>query len=88
MNILQNPMITLESSPQISTVKFKDDGLTFGVGTSTGQVLLYDLRNSKPFLVKDHQYGYPIKNIIYHKSQNIISADTKIVKIWNETTVS
>ncbi|KAG4093965.1 WD40 repeat-like protein [Neocallimastix lanati (nom. inval.)] len=86
INILQNPMITLESTPQVSTVKYKNDGLTFGVGTSTGQVLLYDLRNSKPFLVKDHQYGYPIKNIIYHKSQNVISADTKIVKIWNETT--
>lgn len=31
------------------------------VGLSNGEVMLYDIRANKPTVVKDHQYGYPIK---------------------------
>ena len=31
------------------------------VGMSNGEVLVYDIRANKPTLVKDHQYGFPIK---------------------------
>jgi len=55
------------------------------VGTATGQVLLYDIRSSKPFLVKDHYYSLPIVDIEFHPSENmVLSMDSKIVKIWNQ----
>ncbi|KAJ3228096.1 Nucleolar protein 10 [Clydaea vesicula] len=74
----------LNSSIEISSMKFADNGLTFAVGMSTGQILLYDLRRPTPVMIKDHQYGYPIKSLSYHNSGNIISADSKIVKIWDK----
>ncbi|KAI9024086.1 WD40-repeat-containing domain protein [Hyaloraphidium curvatum] len=72
---------------EITALSFAMDGLTMGVGTSAGHVLLYDLRNPNPRLVKDHQYGTPIKNITFHPSSgNVVSADTKIIKLWNQET--
>lgn len=71
----------------VTSLKFAPDGLNFAVGLSSGQVLLYDLRRPTPTMIKDHQYGFPIKNIEYHNSGNIVSADTKIVKIWDKNNV-
>lgn len=79
---------------EVSALKFRDDGLTMGVGTTTGHTLLYDLRSTVPTLVKDHQYGFPIKTIHFHKGSpgandsetggdKVIVADCKIVKIWD-----
>ncbi|KAG0173522.1 hypothetical protein DFQ28_008206 [Apophysomyces sp. BC1034] len=79
---------------EVSALKFRHDGLTMGVGTSSGHTLLYDLRASVPHLVKDHQYGFPIKSIHFHKSSSgrgdietagdkVVVADCKIVKIWD-----
>lgn len=72
----------------VTSIKFADDGLNFAVGMSSGQVLLYDLRRPTPTMIKDHQYGFPIKSISYHDSGNVISADTKIVKIWDKHNVN
>ncbi|XP_036119100.1 nucleolar protein 10 isoform X2 [Molossus molossus] len=48
-------------------------------------VLLYDLRSDKPLLVKDHQYGLPIKSIHFQDSLDLIlSADSRIIKMWNK----
>ncbi|KAI9094365.1 WD40-repeat-containing domain protein [Phlyctochytrium arcticum] len=76
----------LDAFPEITALKFSDDGLSFAVGTATGQVLVYDLRSATPMVVKDHQYGFPIKSLNIHSTGNIISADTKIIKIWNKDT--
>lgn len=52
-------------------------------------VSLYDLRSSKPTLVKDHQYGLPVVNVHFHRpaaesSQRlVISADARVVKAWD-----
>ena len=73
----------LEGVPEITSMRFHTDGLTLACGTSTGQVVLYDLRRSTPLLLKDHQYGYPIKSLCFHDSGNVLSADTKIVKVWD-----
>ncbi|XP_031697477.1 nucleolar protein 10-like [Anarrhichthys ocellatus] len=57
------------------------------VGTSTGQVLLYDLRSNKPLLVRDHFYNLPIKSLNFHDQLDlVVSADSKIIKIWNKDT--
>uniref|UniRef100_A0A671UDF7 Nucleolar protein 10 n=1 Tax=Sparus aurata TaxID=8175 RepID=A0A671UDF7_SPAAU len=75
------------SLPAISALKF-NGSLTMAAGTSTGQVLLYDLRSNQPLLVKDHFYSLPIKSLHFHdKLDLIVSADSKIIKIWNKDTV-
>ncbi|XP_043515134.1 nucleolar protein 10 isoform X2 [Frieseomelitta varia] len=72
----------LEKVPAITSLKYQA-GLTLGVGTSTGQILLYDIRSSKPFLIKDHMYGLPIKNVEFHQTMDMVySMDSSIVKIW------
>lgn len=77
----------LNSNCEISALHFLPDGLTYAVGTSTGQTLLYDLRNSKPLLMKDHQSELPIKSLFYHESsRNIMSADAKSIKMWDKDT--
>jgi len=38
--------------------------------------------------MKDHNYGLPIKNIVFHRPQSLVlSCDLRIVKIWDEHTV-
>ncbi|ODN02846.1 Nucleolar protein 10 [Orchesella cincta] len=70
--------------PSVTSLAFKD-GLTLGVGTATGQVMIYDIRSSKPLLVKDHYNSLPIKALEFFPSENMIfSMDEKIVKIWNQ----
>jgi ribosome biogenesis protein ENP2 len=74
------------------------DGLTLGVGTGSGQVLLYDIRSARPLLVKDHHYGLPITDVAFHNassgsvdsadSSTVFSMDSKVVKIWGESTGS
>lgn len=77
----------LNSLPSITALKFHG-GLTLGVGTATGQVLLYDIRSNKPFIVKDHMYELPIKNVEFHKTMDLVySMDSAIVKIWEKQTV-
>lgn len=72
--------------PAVTTLLFKD-GLTMGLGTSTGHVLLYDLRSTKPLLVKDHRYGLPINSIAFQdKLDVVLSSDSKILKIWDRET--
>ncbi|KAI7901574.1 WD40-repeat-containing domain protein [Cokeromyces recurvatus] len=85
-----------ESAPlEVSALSFRSDGLTMGVGTNTGHTLLYDLRSSVPTIVKDHQYGFPIKSINFHKGNandsetggdKVIVSDNKIIKIWDRNT--
>ncbi|XP_026673737.1 nucleolar protein 10 isoform X1 [Ceratina calcarata] len=74
----------LEKVPAVTSLKYQG-GLTLAVGTSTGQVLLYDVRSSKPFLVKDHMYGLPIRSIEFHQTMGMVySMDSSIVKIWEK----
>lgn len=72
-----------EVIPAVTALKYRD-ALTLAVGTSTGQVLLYDLRASTPLLIKDHYYSSPIHSIAFQTSNDLVlSADSKIMKIWN-----
>ncbi|TKS86176.1 Nucleolar protein 10 [Collichthys lucidus] len=74
----------VQALPSISALKF-NGSLTMAVGTSTGQVLIYDLRSNQPLLVKDHFYNLPIKSLNFHDQLDlVVSADSKIIKIWNK----
>ena len=67
--------------PQITSLAFRD-GLNMGVGTSTGHILLYDIRSSRPLLVKDHYYGIRIKKLFFHSTlDQVVSLDAKSVKV-------
>lgn len=74
------------SVPAISALKF-NGALQMGVGTSSGHVILYDIRSSKPLLIKDHTNEIPIKCIEFHKQMEYVySMDAKVVKIWDINT--
>lgn len=72
----------VDGFPSVTGLQF-NGALTLGVGTATGQILLYDIRSSKPFLVKDHMYGLPIKDIEFHEDY-VLSMDSAILKIWEK----
>ena len=72
--------------PSVTALCFRN-GLEMGVGLNSGHVLLYDIRSNKPTLTKDHNNALPIKRIVFHeKSDNVLSADSKVVKIWERET--
>lgn len=63
-------------------------GLLLGAGTSTGHVILYDIRSGKPLIVKDHMNDLPIKDIVFHKTMDYVySVDSSILKIWDRNNV-
>ncbi|XP_063850425.1 nucleolar protein 10-like [Scylla paramamosain] len=63
------------------------DALTLGVGTQTGQVLLYDIRSNRPLLIKDHNDGYAIRDLEFHDTSGmVLSMSSKVVKIWEKAT--
>eukprot|EP00043_Microstomoeca_roanoka_P016853 m.173916 g.173916 ORF g.173916 m.173916 type:complete len:744 (-) comp16535_c1_seq2:397-2628(-) len=71
--------------PEVTAVQFLRNGLGMAVGTSTGQVLMYDIRSRTPMVVKDHKYGLPIIHIHEHElTENLLTVDRKIVKFWDK----
>ena len=85
---------SMEERFEISALEFHFSGLSLASGSSTGLVHLYDLRNPQPLLKKDQGYGYPIQNLMFLQSAyskgadisepKILSADKRIIKIWNQ----
>lgn len=75
---------------EVTALDFSDSGLSIATGTSTGMVQVFDLRRPVPLLKKDQGYGYAIKNLIHLETSShekkILSADKKIIKIWDEET--
>ncbi|KAG1759485.1 WD40-repeat-containing domain protein [Suillus occidentalis] len=73
----------------ITALASRSDGLSYAVGTSTGHTLLYDIRSTRPFALKDQGYGLPIRNLTWIEGGRlagdgmVLSADKKVVKIWD-----
>lgn len=78
----------------ITALASRSDGLSYAVGTSTGHTLLYDIRSTRPFALKDQGYGLPIRNLTWIEGGRlagdgmVLSADKKVVKIWDRNSVS
>lgn len=80
---------------EITALSFHRSGITTAAGTSTGLIYLYDLRSPVPLLKKDHGYGYPVQTLQFLSPSTssrtaiaeakILSADKRIIKLWNET---
>ncbi|XP_050529518.1 nucleolar protein 10 [Daktulosphaira vitifoliae] len=83
-SVTNDTNIVTDGFPSITALQF-ENALNLGVGTATGQILLYDLRSNKPYRVKDHLFGLPIRDIVFHE-ENILSMDSSSVKIWNKNT--
>lgn len=75
---------------EVTALDYSDDGLSLALGTSTGQIRVFDLRNPRPLMKKDQGMGNPIKNLIHIKTpteeRKLLSADKRIIKIWDEQT--
>lgn len=49
--------------------------------------MLFDIRSNKPYLTKDHMYGYPIKSIAYQPDLDLyLTMDKTVLKIWERPT--
>jgi ribosome biogenesis protein ENP2 len=80
-------MVAPQANVEISSFRWSNDGIQLAIGTSTGHVLLYDMRSNAPMLTKDHQFDTPIVDIKFHdSSRNVISSCRKIVRMWNRDT--
>ena len=61
----------LQPGQGLTALRFSESGLQCAVGMQNGLVALYDLRSSRPVIVKDHNYGAPIKDIKFHTSDSM-----------------
>lgn len=62
-------------------------GLKLATGTDDGRVVLYDMRQTRPLVVRDHMYEKPINQIMYNEQNNwIISTCSKSMKVWDAET--
>lgn len=84
-----------QDSLSVTAIASRSDGLTYAVGTSTGHTLLYDIRATKPFGFKDQGYGLPVQNLSWIDGGDrmagdglVVSADRKVIKIWDRNSVS
>lgn len=78
----------------VTALSSRPDGLSYAVGTSTGHTLLYDIRSARHLAVKDQGYGLPVKKVEWIEGGSrmagegyVLSADKKVIKIWNRDTV-
>ena len=73
---------------EITALDFSPSGLSLATGSSNGLIKLFDLRTPVPLLTKEHGPGFPIKNIIHmttvSQEKKILSADKRLIKIWDE----
>lgn len=71
------------SNEELTAIEFSPDGLNMLTGTNDGVVFLHDLRMIKPLVKKEHPYEVGIHTVHFHSNNNVLSADPKMVKIWN-----
>jgi ribosome biogenesis protein ENP2 len=72
----------------VTALDFAPSGLSIVTGSSTGMMQIFDLRRPVPMLRKDHGYGFAVKKLIHTTNSSgekeILSADKRIIKLWDE----
>jgi ribosome biogenesis protein ENP2 len=75
---------------EVTALDFHRSGLSLATGSSTGMMQIFDMRRPVPLLKKDHGYGFAVKKLIHmttsSQERKVLSADKRIVKIWDEHT--
>ncbi|KAH8176807.1 hypothetical protein LIA77_01889 [Sarocladium implicatum] len=73
----------------ITALDFSASGLSLATGSSTGLMQVFDLRRPVALLQKDHGYGFAVQKLIHmttaSQEKKILSADKRIIKIWDES---
>lgn len=59
----EDALIEAKRSLSVTALSSAEDGLNMAVGTSTGHVLLFDLRMDRPYTTKDQGFGLPINSL-------------------------
>ncbi|PKS11411.1 hypothetical protein jhhlp_003174 [Lomentospora prolificans] len=74
----------------VTALNFSPTGLSLATGSSNGIIQIFDLRRPVPLLKKDQGYGFAVHKLIHmttaSQEKKILSADKKIIKIWDEGT--
>ncbi|KEY64002.1 hypothetical protein S7711_07998 [Stachybotrys chartarum IBT 7711] len=75
---------------EVTALDFSPSGLSLITGSSTGIMQIFDMRRPVPLLKKDHGYGFAVQKIIHtttaSQEKKILSADKRIIKLWDEAT--
>ncbi|KAJ1931973.1 Small ribosomal subunit biogenesis, partial [Kickxella alabastrina] len=89
---LQAPGSDGSSDAEITEMSFRADGLGMAVGTKGGHVMLYDLRQARPWQTKDQRFGLPVRTLHWLEpargshvdadEARVLSADARSIKIW------
>ena len=78
------------SGEGVTSLRFEPNGMQLACGDHEGVVRLYDLRSSRPLFEKDHMNGLKVVDCRWHVGpgghKRIISADTRVVRVWEPTT--
>ena len=73
---------------EVTALDFNSSGLSLATGSSSGTMQIFDMRRPIPLLKKDHGYGFPVKKLIHmttsSQERKVLSADKRIIKIWDE----
>jgi ribosome biogenesis protein ENP2 len=70
---------------EITALEFSPDNYSIAIGNEKGKVQLYDIRYPLPVHTLTHHYRLPIKAIKFHEqAKKIITADSKIIKIFDQ----
>jgi ribosome biogenesis protein ENP2 len=86
--------VTITKQQRCTSICFEPSttGLTLLVGTSHAQVVGYDIRSSRPLLVKTHPYGLPVTSIAFKQYDSyeqqsseriVLTCDAKQIKAWD-----
>ncbi|KAM5346688.1 hypothetical protein ACJ41O_009693 [Fusarium nematophilum] len=75
---------------EVTALDFSPSGLSIVTGSSSGMMQIFDLRRPVPLMKKDQGYGFPVQKLIHmttvSQEKKILSADKRIIKVWDETT--
>lgn len=63
-------------------LRFSNDGMSLAIGSESGVVKIFDIRNNKPYLELEHSYETPITSIKYN-GDFLLTSDHKTIKITN-----
>jgi len=77
-----------DSAREVTALRFDERGLRLAVGTSSGHVALYDIRRATPLSIKDQGYGQPMVDLKFLSDKYLLSADSKIIKVWDANSSS
>ncbi|KPM37397.1 Ribosome biogenesis protein enp2 [Neonectria ditissima] len=74
---------------EVTALDFSPSGLSLITGSSSGMMQIFDMRRPVPLLKKDQGYGFPIQKLIHMTTasheKKILSADKRIIKVWDES---